>query len=212
MVYSQKHSIQTPGATALYSTGEPAFAVNRKGKIVTWNRAAETVFGYSADKAAGQRCCTLLCGRDIYGNEYCSHACPLRTMAFRGHSVNSFRIFFKTSAQELNPFRVTTLMLSTAPGKELLVHICRPEIEVLTNPITQRSTTQPSNNQKRGALTQREREVLALIAEGKATREIASVMCISVYTVRNHIGHILFKLNVHSRLEAISLGRRLLLV
>ena len=74
------------------------------------------------------------------------------------------------------------------------------------------ATTHPSANNHRGALTNREHEVLALLAEGKATREIASLMCISPATVRNHIQHILTKLHVHNRLEAILMGQRIDLI
>ncbi len=52
-------------------------------------------------------------------------------------------------------------------------------------------------------LTPREREVLKLMAEGKTDREIANVLGLSVSTVRNHSKHILEKLNVHHRQEAV---------
>ncbi|MFS0726903.1 response regulator [Paenibacillus sp. 1P07SE] len=53
-------------------------------------------------------------------------------------------------------------------------------------------------------LTSREKEVLALIAGGKNTREIASEMFITTGTVRNYISVILDKLNVSNRIEAIT--------
>ena len=74
------------------------------------------------------------------------------------------------------------------------------------------ATTHPSANNHRGALTNREHEVLALLAEGKATREIASLMCISPATVRNHIQRTMYKLHVHTRLEAVITAHNLDLV
>jgi two-component system nitrate/nitrite response regulator NarL len=53
-------------------------------------------------------------------------------------------------------------------------------------------------------LTDREREVLSLLAQGHSTREIAQALSISYSTARNHIQNILHKLNVHSRLEAVA--------
>ena len=53
-------------------------------------------------------------------------------------------------------------------------------------------------------LTSREIEVLALIAGGKNTKEIASEMLITTGTVRNYISVILDKLNVTNRIEAIT--------
>jgi two-component system response regulator DesR len=52
-------------------------------------------------------------------------------------------------------------------------------------------------------LTPREEEILELLASGRNTSAIASRLCISQTTVRNHVQHILAKLGVHGRLEAI---------
>ncbi|HZW68254.1 MAG TPA: response regulator transcription factor [Pseudogracilibacillus sp.] len=53
-------------------------------------------------------------------------------------------------------------------------------------------------------LTERESEVLELVAEGKSTKEIADQLYLSHGTVRNYISMILEKLNVKNRIEAIS--------
>ena len=53
-------------------------------------------------------------------------------------------------------------------------------------------------------LTDREHQVLELIANGKNTKEIASHMYITTGTVRNYISVILDKLDVSNRIEAIS--------
>ena len=52
-------------------------------------------------------------------------------------------------------------------------------------------------------LTDRENEVLVLIADGKNTREIASELSLTTGTVRNYISVILDKLDVGNRVEAI---------
>jgi DNA-binding NarL/FixJ family response regulator len=46
-------------------------------------------------------------------------------------------------------------------------------------------------------LSSRETEVLQLIAEGKANKQIAVVLCISVKTVEKHRQHLMEKLNIH---------------
>jgi DNA-binding NarL/FixJ family response regulator len=51
-------------------------------------------------------------------------------------------------------------------------------------------------------LTRREREVLALLAEGAGNESIAEALVISPQTARTHIQNVLGKLGVHSRLEA----------
>jgi DNA-binding NarL/FixJ family response regulator len=50
--------------------------------------------------------------------------------------------------------------------------------------------------------TERELEILDLVAQGRLNREIAERLVISVNTVRNHIRNILEKLQMHSRMEA----------
>jgi len=52
-------------------------------------------------------------------------------------------------------------------------------------------------------LTDREREVLQLVAEGHANREIAEILSISVRTAQNHRAHIMEKLGIHDRGELI---------
>src|SRR5262249_46967225 len=48
-------------------------------------------------------------------------------------------------------------------------------------------------------LTAREREVAALIAQGKTTREIAEALVVSERTVESHVANTMFKLRVRSR-------------
>lgn len=52
-------------------------------------------------------------------------------------------------------------------------------------------------------LTSREREILQLLAEGKANKEVATTLNISPYTVETHRKHILEKLNLHNPAELI---------
>lgn len=53
------------------------------------------------------------------------------------------------------------------------------------------------------ALTEREREVFQLIAEGHSNKEIADLLSISVATVETHRNHILQKLDVHNTAELV---------
>lgn len=53
-------------------------------------------------------------------------------------------------------------------------------------------------------LTDREKEVLELVADGKNTKEIAETLSIKTGTVRNYISIILDKLEVKNRIEAIT--------
>ena len=55
-----------------------------------------------------------------------------------------------------------------------------------------------------GDLTEREREILGLFAQGKRNDDIARELYISPQTVQTHVRNILGKLRVHSKLEAVS--------
>lgn len=57
-------------------------------------------------------------------------------------------------------------------------------------------------------LTDRERAVLELIADGKNTKEIATQLNIKAGTVRNYISQIMDKLHVTNRIEAITQSRK----
>jgi DNA-binding NarL/FixJ family response regulator len=59
-----------------------------------------------------------------------------------------------------------------------------------------------------GRLTPREREVLTLLAEGLRHTEIAERLVITPRTVAKHIEHILVKLGVHSRAQAVAVALR----
>jgi DNA-binding CsgD family transcriptional regulator len=53
-------------------------------------------------------------------------------------------------------------------------------------------------------LTPRERRVLVLVAGGKTSRDIAEELGIRPRTVRTHVEHVLRKLGVHTRAEAVA--------
>ncbi|MBS4209968.1 response regulator transcription factor [Bacillus sp. FJAT-50079] len=57
-------------------------------------------------------------------------------------------------------------------------------------------------------LTNREKVVLELVADGKTTKEIANQLSIKVGTVRNYISQILDKLEVTNRIEAITQSKK----
>jgi DNA-binding NarL/FixJ family response regulator len=56
-------------------------------------------------------------------------------------------------------------------------------------------------------LTEREEEVLSLVAQGKSNQEIARQLFVSLKTVRNHVSNILVKLQVADRAQAVIRAR-----
>ncbi len=76
--------------------------------------------------------------------------------------------------------------------------------QTIRQTLAKTSATEPDHN----PLTQREREVLGLIAESKTNPEIAQVLYISAGTVRVHVHSILHKLNARDRTQAVLLARQ----
>jgi two-component system, NarL family, response regulator LiaR len=77
-----------------------------------------------------------------------------------------------------------------------------PEItQVLIHTLSTQSAGEPH-------LTPREYQILSLIAQGQANREIAKELNVSVFTVQFHVKNILAKLGVHNRIEAATFAVR----
>ena len=72
-----------------------------------------------------------------------------------------------------------------------------PEIaDILVENFVRKSPSEESSASS--VLTSREREVLQLLAEGKTTREIANVLCLSTKTVETHRRQMMEKLNIYN--------------
>jgi len=95
-------------------------------------------------------------------------------------------------------------LVKSAGGEELLeaieaVHHGRKYLPAsLAIALSKRSSADP--------LTERETEVLRLLARGQSNREIGSELSIAENTVRIHVGHILQKLAVEDRTQAVILA------
>ena len=197
-----------------YITGDPAFGVDQSGVIVLWNEAAEESLGFPATRALGRKCWELLAGHDQYGNRRCCEHCPLMEMSFRHEPVHGFKSTFKTASRQSVPFDVSWLTVMDDSGNEILLHICRPELKLLA-PDFQPKREEPIQSQTTddmSDLSQRELEILTLLAEKVSTRNIAKRMSISIRTVRTHIQHLMYKLRVHKRRDAIEVAKNLKLI
>jgi DNA-binding NarL/FixJ family response regulator len=70
------------------------------------------------------------------------------------------------------------------------------------------SLAPPDSNPMRDKLTPRERQVLQMLSDGLSQNEIAARLVISPKTVGTHLQHILSKLEVHSRTQAVAIAHR----
>ncbi|HEX5613601.1 MAG TPA: response regulator transcription factor [Acidimicrobiia bacterium] len=71
------------------------------------------------------------------------------------------------------------------------------------------ATRRGGNRLRVGAdITERELEILRLLAEGTSTEDIAATLYLSHHTVRNHVRNLLAKLHAHTKLEAVVIAAR----
>jgi two-component system nitrate/nitrite response regulator NarL len=70
------------------------------------------------------------------------------------------------------------------------------------------SAEQRTAQARAGALTPRELDVLSMLVQGASTTGIASTLYLSPKTIRTHVQRVLAKLEVHSRVEAVSFAVR----
>ncbi len=102
---------------------------------------------------------------------------------------------------------VAGYLSKSLPAAELadaLVRIHEGEF-LVSEPVTSQSSARDWPGRSLG-LTERQSEVLALITQGRATRDIADIMYLSPNSVKTHTKALYRKLDVHSRTEAALWG------
>ena len=222
----------------LLSSGEPpAFANDQNHRIIFWNKGAERMMERPAAQALGRLCHEIFCGKDPFGNRFCGETCAVTTTLKRHESVNRFEITTGERARTRS-IGVTVIEIpDSRPGFFTAVHIMDQVDEksrlarelsrlrgaggsnppsaqdggvpiALHVPGAQAATTPELDARVTEPLSERELDVLRAIAAGLANKDIANSLHISVATTRNHVQHILKKLNVHSKLEAVALAFR----
>jgi len=180
---------------------EPLLAIDEKRRVVVWNEAAERLTGVRADEARGRACWEVLGVVDSSGRLICGPDCPLPRSAPDSAPVPRLRVSIRTrlGRQDVS---LASFALG-CDGRRLLFHL-------LLDPALSEAARIPSGS--RPALTPRQAEVLALLAEGLTTDEIRLRLVLSKATVRNHIRALLRALGCRSRLEAVVKARRLGLI
>ena len=83
--------------------------------------------------------------------------------------------------------------------------IARRILELLPMPTAVASAVEPGDQSQ--ALTEREQQILRLVADGLSNREITDQLFLSRYTVESHVKRIYRKLAVSSRISAVSVAR-----
>jgi PAS domain S-box-containing protein len=200
------------------STLDSSFAVDGSGHIVAWSRGAESMFGLTGDEAIGKACGEIIKGMDECG-PVCSADCTVQQAVRKHHPVGNFDLQVETASgrQWCNvSVLITDEANSTLPYS---IHIVRQidvrkRLELLVRDFVVTGTGIPPEQAatlissartpaRETELSERERDILKLLAKGVTTTTVAEQLHISTTTVNNHVQHILRKLDAHTRLEAI---------
>lgn len=101
--------------------------------------------------------------------------------------------------KDIAPDRLVNVIETVAEGAVWL----DPAIAAMVlNVMSDTSLRRPSGTASSIDLTEREREVLQLVVEGKNNPEIAETLHISVHTAKAHVGSIMAKMSVNDRVQA----------
>jgi len=114
--------------------------------------------------------------------------------------------------KNVRPAELADAVRGAAQGKAVLQSPVASRVlqELRDNlPPTERSTPKIAQQPLAEPLSERELEVLDLIAQGLTNRQIADRLYIAVGTVKRHINNIYGKLQVHHRTEAVARARAL---
>ena len=198
---------------AFARTSDGVFAVDGDRRVVYCNAACERMLGIEADAVLGAPCDEVMRGFEASGAVLCSPDCRVLRCSRRGRAADAYdlvRADSRGGAQWLNVGIV--VLRGPARRSTLTVHLIRDvtarrEVERRAAALLGRLSVDDAPSAM-PEITRREAEVLRLLACGASNRAIGETLGISPTTVRNHIEHLLSKLGVHSKLEAVVYAAR----
>jgi PAS domain S-box-containing protein len=180
------------------SSGDPIFTFDAGLRILSWNRAAESLTGVPEDEAIGRHCWEVLGGHEDPAGLVCHAGCSYARLVQEGYPVRSHEVEIKTA---VGPKRVVLSTIALRSDRTLFAHLML-EAGAPDAPDVEPESNGPAD------LTPRQREILGRLAEGVPAKVIARDLGLSETTVRNHIRAILLELDCHSQLAAVAKARR----
>ena len=191
------------------SATDGAFVGGANQRIILWNRAATAITGYTATEAVGRACRELFADHDDGPS---SDAAARSTASER--PVRAFDVCTTTKKGRPLWLNLTVFPVPVPAGTGLVIHLFRDVtatrqlVALLRERLIAPGAGLAAAAHGSAALTPRELEVLRLIAQGLETAAIATRLHISRATARNHVQNILWKLDVHNRLQAVAYALR----
>src|SRR5512140_3303745 len=194
------------------ATASAACGIDRRNRIVYWNDSATALLGWQAGEVLGKKCYDAFAGRDLFGNFCCFQDCGVAVGALRGESPEPF--VMDVRSREGAPVRLITRTLAfPSPGAaySCLIHLFENGDATALSAIVVRAKAAVAERREPFAgppqpsltLSPRERQILGLLAEGYGSVNIAARLNLSHATIRNHVQHLLRRMDVHSQVEAV---------
>jgi len=198
-----------------------AYAMSLDQTIWFWNSGAEQILGHRAENVVGRHCYEVLQNLNVDSSlEACIKGCPSLGAAGEGRTGTVFQMRMLSASGERKLVTLTPIVIPTEDSSQLmLVHLFHGQNnEALSTRAANAvegvlagysSPRQKAGREKDNPLTDRELEVLKLMAAGLSNRDISKQLGVSYHTVRNHLSSIRSKLSVKRRNDAARIGRML---
>jgi PAS domain S-box-containing protein len=201
--------------SVLEGTADAAYAIDERGLVRSWNRAAEELFGHAPADVLDKPCAELFQGRDALGTQICSEHCNVIECAKHHRVTPNYDLEVLTRSGNKVWVNISILVFHDERAHHnLVVHLARNITErkkqdQLTRKLISiakdvSSLAEDGNSLAPvSPLTEQEQKVLRLLAAGKGPARVAQELKITPRTLRNHIHHVNQKLHTRNRLEAV---------
>lgn len=203
--------------------------VNAAERIVCWNAGAQKLLGYTEDEVLNKPCYQVMAGR-VCGRSWCHAGCEVQRAVERGVRIQTFDMQVTTKPGTEMALGISVFAFEMS-GERFTIHLLRDMTHaentkaVLSNIYDTLRTAGIENGIPRASagtqirlipvpppsvahLTRREIEVLQLLAEGLATKDLAKRLGVSPFTIRRHIESVLMKTGLHTQAQAVSFAYR----
>jgi PAS domain S-box-containing protein len=214
----------------LCNTADGVYIVDANKRILRWNKGAERILGFPENGVLNSECHQVIRGKIRADKVVCGQNCKIHTSALKGALIRNFDML--TLSSEGKHIWINVSIIAPPDGSDPFVtHIVRDITQEKTRELAvnqfladlgsadlilkessgdKASLQNPAaagyapSEKTTSALSDREIEVLTLLAEGLSTKSLAQKLNISHFTARNHIQNILVKLELHSKAQAVS--------
>lgn len=198
------------------------FATRNDNKIIYWNESAQKILGYKTKDVIGKSYRDLISPKDIKG----------KTIYFQNDKnskqekgAENYEIIANSAKSNKVWLNITVFHVpNNSDDHGINVHVFRDitrekiyekiiidvisKTDIANHLVSTVPSLKKDNKDHEIKLTNREREILLLLADGHSTKTISSKLYITMSTLRKHIRNIYSKLKVHSMVEALAVARK----